>query len=703
VTAAADAGASAAYARALALHRQGRLDQAAALYEDILRREPQHFHALHCLGLIALTERQPARAAELLGSAILINPNDAAAVNHLGNALLELNQPQAAVEQFDKAISLKPDFAEAHFNRANSLLDAGRFDAAIDGYDAAVSRKPDFAAAHNNRGLALCGARRYEEAVAAFGKAMLIEPDNADAHHFRGNALQDVKQYEAAIASYEKAIELRPDYADAYYARGNALGQLQAYPAAVASYDRAMALKPHSQFLPGLRRHVKMLMCDWRDFDTDLAQIVAAIERGEPASMPFPILALSGSPALQKKAAQIGSGQCPPDTPAAAALRHATHDRVRIAYFSADFRDHPVSFLTADLIEAHDRSRFEVSAFSFGPNTRDAARQRMEKAVDRFIDVRGNSDRDIAQLARQAEVDIAVDLGGFTQDSRPAIFAARAAPLQVGYLGYPGTMAACYMDYLIADRILIPGDSQRHYSEKIAYLPNSYLANRISGGPGRGAAEHAMTREDFGLPRNGVVFCCFNSSYKITPETFDAWARILRRVDGSVLWLAEGNSWAMDNLRREAVRRQVPAERLIFAKRLQSSSQHLARQGLADLFLDTLPYSAHATAVDALSAGLPVLTCVGEAFAGRVGASLLTAVGLPELIASCRAQYEELAVDLASDARRLAEIKQRLAQNRLGAPLFDVGLFTRHIEAAYAAMHDRHCAGVPPDHLYVEP
>ena len=320
----------------------------------------------------------------------------------------------------------------------------------------------------------------------------------------------------------------------------------------------------------------------------------------------------------------------------------------------------------------------------------------MERAFDRFIDVRGSSNEDIALLARSLEIDIAVDLMAFTAECRPQIFALRAAPVQVNFLGYPGTMGAPYMDYLIADRTLIPEGSRSHYSEKIIYLPHSYQVNDAK----RRVADVTFTREDLGLPPAAFVFCCFNNSYKITPDTFDSWMRILRRVEGSVLWLLEDNASVASNLRREAVRRNVQAERLIFARRVPMP-EHLARLRAGDLFIDTLPYNAHTTASEALWVGLPVVTCLGETFAGRVAASLLQAIGLPELIAAHRDQFEELVVELATDAQRLAKIRQKLADNRLTTPLFDARLFAKHIEAAYTLIDERHHAGLPAEHTFI--
>jgi predicted O-linked N-acetylglucosamine transferase (SPINDLY family) len=447
--------------------------------------------------------------------------------------------------------------------------------------------------------------------------------------------------------------------------------------------------------LYGMWLYVKMRLCDWSDFASQVTAVVARIGQGRRTTPPFPMLALVDSLSVQREAAETWVREEHPVSRVLPPIgKRGRHDKIRVGYFSADYRNHPVSLLTAEMFERHDRARFEVNGFSFGPDTQDEMRRRMERAFDRFIDVRGKSDLDTVQLARSMELDIAVDLGGFTEGCRPNLFALRAAPLQVSYLGYLGTLGADYMDYLIADTTIIPPEHQRHYAEKILYLP-SYQANAQ-----RVISDKRFSREELGLPPTGFVFCCFNASYKIVPEIFDSWMRILGQVQDSVLFLFAENATAQRNLRREALARGVAADKLIFGKRLPVP-EYLARYRTADLFLDTLPYNAGTTASDALWAGLPVLTRRGESFAARVAASLLNAVGLPELIATTPEQYEATAIELASDPARLAEIKDRLHRNRVTMPLFDTEQFTRHLENAYTQIYQRYQADLSPEHIYV--
>lgn len=739
--------------------------QAQEIYRQVLAIHPQHFDALHLLGVIAYQTGNHPQALGLIDRAIAIYPHNAASYSNRGNALLalsrsdealdsydraielkpdyaeayvnrgnvlqQLRRPGEALDSYDRAIKLQPDYAEAYFNRANALQELGRPDEALDSYGRALEISPDFAEAYNNRGLVLKGLKRVGEALLSYDLALKLKPDYAKAHNNRGDALQDLKRLDEALDSYDLALKLKPDYAEAYYNRGNALKALkrldealdsynhalkikpdfaEAYnnrgnalldlerpDEALASYDRALKIKPDFEFLYGTWLFTKMKLCDWSDAEGQITELAGRIERKTKATPPFPVLALSGSLALQRKAAELWVNENHPASHALPAIvKCARHGKIRIGYYSADFDKHATAYLMAGLFEEHDREKFELVAFSFGPDRTDEMRKRISAAFDRFIDVRNKSDKDIALLSRNMGVDIAVDLKGFTQDQRVGIFSCRPAPIQVNYLGYPGTMGAKYFDYLIADSTLIPNASQRHYSEKIAYLPNSYQANDRK----RQIANKQFSREELGLPKTGFVFCCFNNNYKILPGTFDGWMRILKQVEGSVLWLLEDNPTAARNLREEAGARSVSAERLIFAKRMPLA-EHLARHRVADLFIDTLPCNAHTTASDALWAGLPLLTCVGETFAGRVAASLLNAIGLPELIATTQEQYEALAVELATNTGRLKDIRQKLENNRLTTPLFDTRMLTKHIEAAYTQMYERFQADLPPEHIYV--
>jgi predicted O-linked N-acetylglucosamine transferase (SPINDLY family) len=665
-------------------------DEAILLRPDFAEAHHNRGSALHVLG-------QFRAALESYDKAIQLKPDYAEAYCNRGIAEYVLQQHQAALESCDKAILIKPEFADAYFNRGNALHAMEQYQAALESFDKAILLKPEFADAYYNRANSLYALQQYQAALESYDKAILLNPRHAEAHNNRGSALHALLQHEASLESFDRAILLKPDYADAHNNRGNALLALKQYRAALQSFDKALLLKPDHEFLRGMRLYLKRLLCDWEDVEGECGQLEALIGCGLKAALPFAMLAISGSPAVQRQAAEIyARDKVPARSSAAAIPRRPRRDRIRIGYFSADFHNHATSYLMAELFERHDRSRFEVLGFSFGPLKLDEMNQRVSAAMDRFVDVRSMPDREVAELSRKLEVDIAVDLKGFTEDSRAGIFAERAAPIQVSYLGYPGTMGAGYMDYLIADPTLIPEADRRYYSEKIVCLPDSYQVNDSQ----RAISAKPCARTDERLPESAFVFCCFNKVYKISPAVFDSWMRILGRVEGSVLWLLEENPWAVENLRAEAARRGIAPQRLVFASSLPVD-EHLARHRLADLFLDTLPYNAHTTASDALRAGLPVLTRTGDTFASRVAASLLRATGLPELITATESEYEELAVDLAHNPPRLQALRQRLQQNRPAAPLFDCASFTRHLESAYTAIVNRYHAGLPPDHIQI--
>ena len=591
----------------------------------------------------------------------------------------------------------QPYYAEAYNNRGNALLDLKRPAEALASYDKAIALKPDFAEAYNNFGNALLDMKRPAEALASYDRVIALKPDFAEAYNNRGNALIDLKRPADALASYDRAIALEPDFADAYNNRGIALTDLKRPEDALASYDKAIALKPDLLGVEGYRLYTKLHLCDWSNFDSECAHLISAVRNGKGNTTPFAFLALpsSSSDQLNSSKLWIANKYPPSDKPIWQGERY-NHDRIRVAYVSADFRQHPVSLLMAGMFECHDKSCFETTAISIGPDDNSEMRKRVEASFEHFIDAKTYSDNQIANLAKELEVDILVDLMGFTENSRTGIFARRSAPIQVNYLGYPGTMGAEYIDYIIADRIVIPETQQHFYAEKIVYLPNSFQPTDRK----RRIADKIFTRAEVGLPQEGFVFCCFNSNYKITPNIYDSWMRILNQVDGSVLWLVAQSPKVERNLRNEAAARGVNPERLIFAPRMHLP-EHQARLGLADLFLDTLPYNAGTTASDMLWADLPVLTRVGDTFAGRMAASVLNAIGLPELVTITPEAYEQKAIELETNPEKLAAIKRKLAENRLITPLFDTKLFAKHIEAAYTAMYERYKAGLAPDHIAI--
>jgi predicted O-linked N-acetylglucosamine transferase (SPINDLY family) len=716
--------------QALMLLQQRRPAEAEKLLEQITKRSPDNHDALHLLGIIAHETRRPQRAVALIGQAIRSNPNFATAYDSLANALNDLGRRDealancekavaldprfveayvnrgnilhalqrhdAAVASYDQALAIAPGFAEAHFNRGTALSAAGRQDEALASCDKAIALRPGLVEAHLNRGNILVHLRRDNEALASFGKVIALQPDHAEAHYNLGNVLSTMRRYEAAVASYDRAIELNPGHADAHHNRGLALYYLGRFEDSLASHENAISLNPDLEFLLGNLIQLKLKLCDWTGLEQRIEQLARRIERDEKVCQPFTALSVLRSPLLQQRATAVYAHcKYPRDCRLPPIAKYPRHDKIRIGYFSADFHEHVVASLMVQLFENHDRSQFHVVGFAFGPSTSDAMTTRVANALDEFIDVRELSDRSVAQLAREHEIDIAVDLGGYTTHSRTGIFALRAAPIQVNYIGYLGTMAIDYIDYIIADRILIPEGERRFYSEKVAYIP-SFQSNDAD----RQFSGRRLTRSDIGLPEQGFVFCCFNNNFKILPDIFSIWGRIVNSTAGSVIWLHAANEGAVKNLRAAAAAVGIDRDRIIFATSVERP-EYLARLRLADLFLDTLPYNAGATASDALWAGLPVLTRIGETFAGRVAASLLTAIGLPELITSSPLEYEDMAIQLAHSHDQLRGIRHKLSDNRLTTPLFDTAQFAAHIEAAYTCMYERWQANLPPDHIQI--
>jgi protein O-GlcNAc transferase len=609
-----------------------------------------------------------------------------------GLALHRQGDLAGAERIYQEILEQQPQHFDAQHMQGVIALQTRRTERGVELIRKAIGLNGKVAAAHNNLGKALQDLKRPAEALACFDRAIALDPGFAEACANRGNALVSLGRSEEALASYARAIALKPDFAEVHRNRGNVFSKLRRYAEAFAAYDRMLALRPDLTGAEGHRLYARMHLCDWSDWDAENARLIASVRSGNPSSQPFIFLAVAASSADQLQCSRLwAASSYPAEEPLWRGERY-DHDRIRVAYLSADFRQHAMSYLLAGMFECHDRGRFEMTAISFGIDDNSEIRRRVQASFERFIDARTQSDDQIAALIRSLEIDIVVDLMGFTTDCRTGIFARRPAPVQSQFLGFPGTMGAPYMDYIIADRTVIPDHQHAFYSEKPVLLPNSYFVGDAS----RAIAGKVFSRAELGLPSSGFVFCCFNSTHKIAPEVFACWMRILEQVEGSVLWLFQGNPDAAGNLTKQATARGIDPARLILAGRLPPA-EHLARHRAADLFLDTLPYNAHTTASDALWAGLPVLTCLGETFAGRVAASLLHAIGLPELITTTMAGYERMAIELATDPKRLAAIRATLAANRLTARLFDTRRFTRHIEAAHTAMHARHQAGLAPD------
>jgi len=688
-------------------HQAGNLDAAIAGYRGFLQQEPDHAEANRLMGLALFARGQVAPAREALERAASLAPATPALLNDLGNARRAAGDKAAAIEAFTAAIKTEPGFAFAHFNLADTLLEAGETQRASDAYDDILRRgfvgvDGDF---HFNHGLCRLQLGDAAGAMEAFRAALALEPGHSRAAAALSDTMQKLGAHRDAVIFLTGFLDKQRASLETLISLGSGFLGLRDYPRALGLFERLASLSPppvKAEIGKGLalsgQLHSRQSHWDWTGFSDQRQELLALLRTGRFAADPLALLAITDDAALHQNAARIYQREVlsRPEViaPSAAFLQSSggSPHRLRIGYFSADFRNHAVMQLLVGAFECHDRDAFEIHAFSYGPDAEDGMRARIRATMDHFHESARLSNGALIAMARRAGIDIAVDLNGYTQDARLAPFAARLAPVQVSYLGYPGTVGGDFLDYIIADATVLPMDQQRFYDEKIIHLPDSYQANDDR----RVIAPEAPSRSEAGLPADGFVYCCFNNAYKITPEVFASWMRMLNAVPDSVLWLLANEAEAMERLRAVATGQGIDPARLVFAPNLPSA-QHLARHRLADLFLDTLPYNAHTTASDALWAGLPVLTQMGQAFAGRVAASLLNAVGLPELITRDAAAYEALAIALGRDPARAGALKARLAAAIPTAPLFNTPRFTRHLEGAYRMMWQRHAAGLAPE------
>ena len=673
--------------RGTALRELSRFAEALASYDRALGLAPDLLEAR--LGRIE-TLRGAGQLVEALTEADTLvarhTGNIAAGLHHVrANLLFQLDRRDEALLEYETASQLAPRDADIAFNRGTLQYAMGRIEPALASFDLAISLHPGLEKAHCYRGNCLFRLRRRSEALDSFSRALQLQPAYPDALCGVSDSLRELGRFTEALTAADQAVDLTPEHTDALHSRARCLVALRRPEDAAECFGKLWRQSPERmpEYALGLMLHARLSCCDWSDFQELAATVVERVKSGSRATLPSVFAVISDSAADQRDCARLFADSIRTPAPAQPGWTGSRyrHGKIRLAYVSADFREHPVSQLLVRVIESHDRERFEVVGISLRPEHDSALGQRMKFAFDRFIDVSELSDAQVVALLRELEIDIAVDLNGYTDGFRAPLFAQRSAPIQVNFLGYPGTLGAAYYDYILADEIVIPRDHEPFYDEKVLRLSHCYLPNDPQP-----LAESALRRCDHGLPQGAFVFCCFNAPHKILPDTFRIWMDLLDKVPGSVLWLSQARQSCVDNLRREADRHGVSPDRLVFAERVPELRDHLARHRLADLFLDTLPFNAHTTACDALWSGLPVLTCLGGTFAGRVAASLLTALGLPELICRNRAEYAARALELATHPVLLLTLRSRLTRNRATSPLFDPERYRRNLEAAYEAM-----------------
>jgi protein O-GlcNAc transferase len=617
-------------------------------------------------------------ALEIFNEAIVLSPNYAEAYNNLGATFHELGRLEKAEASYAKAIELNSNYTEAYYNMGKTLKSLERFEDAIHSYTQAIELNPNFAEAYNNISVALNEQSKFEEAINFVKRAILLKPDYAEAYNNLGISLKEQGKFEEAINALNQAILIKPNYFEAYWNLGNVFNDQSKLEKGIMAYKKALSIKPDYEIGRATLLFELAYICDWETIKENIKLIPKLGTKNQFIS-PFSLLALEDAPERHFLRSKIYSkGKYSQNILPLPNRSRKTTKRIRIGYFSADFREHPVAFLILRVLELHDRNKFEVFGYSLFSSSKSEIRQRLESSFDHFVDIEGMSDKEKVLRAKEDEIDIAIDLTGYTENNCNKIFAYRIAPIQINYLGFPGTMGAAYFDYIVADQYLIPPENQKNFTEKQIYLPNTYMPTDNT----REISTKYISKKKFGLPEESFIFCCFNNHYKITTEEFDIWMNFLRKLDNSFLWLSKSNYVSEANLKKEAIKRDIDSSRLIFAERVPIKD-HLARYKLADIFLDTFNFNAHTTASEALWGGLPVITKVGKGFPARVASSLLNAINLPELITNNKKEYEDLVLELANNPKKLSNLKEKLANNRLSQPLFNTEQYTKFLEDGY--------------------
>jgi len=607
---------------------------------------------------------------------------------------------EEALQAYDLSLKAEPTYYPAIYNKGNLLFYLKNYIGALAAYELTITLKPDYPEAWFNKGLTFYHLQKLAPSLAAYDQVLALNPKDHEAWTNRGVILGKLHQFKLALTSHQQAINLKADFAVAYFNQAMAFYELKEYQEAFHALKQAVSIDEHLDYPSGFLVYLQLLICEWDNLDNLLSLIKVKIQNNECVGSPFWLLAIVDDPSLLHQASkswnknQLNTIYAENDHQQIPFFSRPQKRKIRIGYFSTDFYEHAVMSLMVGVFELHDENQFEIYAFILAPPVNDAMNHRLQMTFKQFIDVNDKSDEEIIGLSRSLGIDIAVDLTGNTRSNRANIFAQRLAPIQVNYLGYPGTMGSHFYDYLIADPILIPLESFIHYSENIVYLPNSYQPNDHK----RTIPENKLTRHQYGLRDDQFVFCCFNNNFKITPAIFTSWIKILQAVPNGVLWLLEDTKEAKQNLQKHFANHNIAGDRLIFAKRIPQT-EHIERYQLADLFLDTFPYNAHTTASDALWAGLPLITIMGKSFASRVASSLLTAINLPELITNSRAEYELLAIELATNKDKLSAVKHRLRNHRFTTPLFDTKAITTNLENLYKKMNQVHQNYGSPKHV----
>ena len=673
--------------------QKGDTQTAMRLFEMAVDQSPEHAVAWHLSGLALHQAGQHVEAINAFQYALKLNPTMVASHLALGELLMTMADHQKALQCFNDANSLDRQQLAGRLGRANALLALDRNVEALTAFDYVIQKDAKCAKAYTNKARTLSNLGQPKAAMKCLDMAIQMEPPTAENHFLLGSMYLSLKMYNKAVAQLSLAIELAPDDANAYAARGAAFAGSQKRVLAVADYERALAMDSDLPYLAGNVLGELNVMCNWAGYARRIDEIIMGVNAGKKIIQPLTLMQVSDDPDLQLQCAKIFAGPQHDDSNSELHKRVRENKKIKIAYYSSDFQNHPVTHLMEKIFELHDRNKFEIIGFSLASNPGDEFNTRLRKIFDRYISIHDFDESTVVELSIEMCIDIAVDLNGYTGGASTAIFRERCAPIQISFLGYPGTMALNQIDYIMADNTIITKENRKFYTEKVIYLPDCYQPNNWE----KKISSNVIDRKICKLPEKSFVFCCFNNPNKITPDVFEIWMNLLLEVPESVIWLSSGNKVLINNLRQHAVTAGVEPSRLVFAERLPSLEDHLARYKLADLFLDTFPYNAHTTASDALWGGLPVLTRAGQSYVSRVAASLLHAVGLDELVTCSADDYVKKAMQIANNPKILNDLKTKLESNRLAYPLFDSKKFTKNIELMYVNVYERWKSGLKVD------
>ena len=674
----------------------GNLDRAIETYQHALSLKPDYVEGYNNMGVALKDKGKLDEAIEAFKKALSLNPDYVEAYTNMGNVLKDKGKIDEAIEAYNKALSLKPDYPEAYSNMGNALQVQGKLEESIEAYNKALSLKPDYTKVYINMGAALQGRGKLQEAIEAYKKALLLKPDYTEAYINIGIALHGQGKLKEALEACNKSISLNPYYAEAYNYMGVILQDQGDIATAINNFKQALKIRPEYEVARVNKLFNQACICDWTGVEED-RKLIPTIGISDQHIIPGMMTTFEDTPERQRVRAELyAKNTIKQKTIPMPPVPTRKPERLRIGYFSSDFRKHAVMYVMADIFDSHDRERFEIYGYSFGPNDNSELRKRIINSFDVFHDVKEMAYQDIALLARQDKIDIAIDINGYTKLCRPNIFAYRAAPIQIHFWGSGNTSGANFIDYVIAPDLGVPEKYKHHWCEPIIRLPfwcqARYKNNYIS--------DHDITRKDMGLPERGFVFCSFNNNYKLSPIEFDIWMRLLNKVEDSVLWIYKSNKWVERNLQKEALKRGVAKDRLVFAEKVPHP-EHLARQKLADVLVDTFNSNAGVTAGDALWVGLPLVTKLGKGYSARAGGYMLASIEMPELITKTEQEYEALLLDLATNPQRLSAIKEKLVANRLSTPLFNSELFTKHLENGYHQAYQRYFDGKDPEAISV--